>query len=60
MVGICLGFFPVLLDATVLNVSLPAISASFGGSLGEEQWTLNAYTLTFAAFMLNVGAFVDR
>jgi MFS transporter, DHA2 family, methylenomycin A resistance protein len=60
LVGICLGFFVVLLDATIVNVSLPAISASLGGSLSQEQWILNAYTLTFAAFMLNAGALGDR
>lgn len=60
LLGICLGFFVVLLDATIVNVSLPAISAALGGSLPVEQWTLNAYTLTFAAFMLNAGALADR
>ncbi len=60
LIGICLGFFLVLLDATIVNVSLPAISASLGGALSEQQWTLNAYTLTFAAFMLNAGALGDR
>jgi DHA2 family methylenomycin A resistance protein-like MFS transporter len=60
LVGVCLGFFVVLLDATIVNVSLPAISSSLGGSLSAEQWILNAYTLTFAAFMLNAGALGDR
>jgi DHA2 family methylenomycin A resistance protein-like MFS transporter len=60
LVGICLGFFVVLLDATIVNVSLPAIGSSLGGSLSDQQWILNAYTLTFAAFMLNAGAFGDR
>lgn len=60
LVGVCLGFFVVLLDATIVNVSLPAIGASLGGSLSAEQWILNAYTLTFAAFMLNAGALADR
>lgn len=60
LLGICLGFFVVLLDATIVNISLPAISATLGGSLSEEQWILNAYTLTFAAFMLNAGALADR
>lgn len=60
LVGICLGFFVVLLDATIVNVSLPAIGSSLGGSLPDQQWILNAYTLTFAAFMLNAGALGDR
>jgi len=60
LVGTCLGFFAVLLDATIVNVSLPAIGSSLGGSLSDQQWMLNAYTLTFAAFMLNAGALGDR
>jgi DHA2 family methylenomycin A resistance protein-like MFS transporter len=59
LVGICLGFFVVLLDATIVNVSLPAIGSALGGSLSDQQWILNAYTLTFAAFMLNAGALAD-
>lgn len=60
LAGICLGFFAVLLDATIVNVSLPAIGSALGGSLQGQQWILNAYTLTFAAFMLNAGALGDR
>jgi DHA2 family methylenomycin A resistance protein-like MFS transporter len=60
LVGICLGFFVVLLDATIVNVSLPAIGSALGGSLSDQQWILNAYTLAFAAFMLNAGALGDR
>ncbi len=60
LLGICLGFFVVLLDATIVNVALTAIATSIGGSLGDQQWTLNAYTVTFAAFMLTAGALGDR
>jgi len=60
LVGICLGFFVVLLDATIVNVALDAIAASIGGSLADQQWTLNAYTVTFAAFMLTAGGLGDR
>jgi MFS transporter, DHA2 family, methylenomycin A resistance protein len=60
LVGICLGFFVVLLDATIVNVALNAIAGSIGGSLGDQQWTLNAYTVTFAAFMLTAGGLGDR
>lgn len=60
LIGICLGFFAVLLDATIVNVSLPAIGTSLGGSLADLQWIVNVYTLTFAAFMLNAGVLGDR
>ncbi|MEV0840335.1 MFS transporter [Actinocatenispora sera] len=58
--AICLGFFVVLLDATIVSVSLPAIGSSLNASLSGQQWILNAYTLTFAAFMINAGALGDR
>jgi MFS transporter, DHA2 family, methylenomycin A resistance protein len=60
LLGICLGFFVVLLDATIVNVALSAISRSIGGSVSAEQWALNAYTVTFAAFMLTAGTLGDR
>lgn len=60
LLGICLGFFVVLLDATIVNVALGAISRSIGGTVSDEQWALNAYTVTFAAFMLTAGALGDR
>lgn len=58
--GICLGFFAVLLDATIVNVALPAISSDLDQSLSIQQWTVNIYTLMFAAFTLNAGTWGDR
>src|SRR3954468_17807379 len=60
LVGICLGFFVILLDATAVNVALAAISSSLGGSIAALQWVVNAYTVVFAGLMLVAGSVADR
>jgi MFS transporter, DHA2 family, methylenomycin A resistance protein len=57
---VALGFFVIQLDVTIVNVALPAIQREIGGSLGGQQWILDAYTLTLAAFMLTAGSEADR
>ncbi|HEY4005593.1 MAG TPA: MFS transporter [Pseudonocardia sp.] len=60
LAGLCLGFFVVLLDATIVNVALDAIGHSLGSSLRGLQWVLGGYTVTFAALMLSAGSAGDR
>lgn len=60
MTGICLGFLMITLDATIVNVALPAIRADVGGALAGLQWIVNAYTIAFAALLLTVGALADQ
>jgi len=55
-----LGFFVVTLDATVVNVALPSVSADFGGGISGLQWVVDGYTLMFAALLLSAGALADR
>jgi DHA2 family methylenomycin A resistance protein-like MFS transporter len=59
LIALSCGFFMVLLDSTVLNVALPAIEHTFGGSLESLQWTVNSYTLLFASLLLTGGALAD-
>jgi EmrB/QacA subfamily drug resistance transporter len=56
---VCLGAFMVILDVSVVNVALPAIRASLGFSQTGLQWVVNAYTLTFAGFLLLGGRAAD-
>ena len=58
--AICLGYFAIILDGSVLNVAIPAIRSHLHGSLGGAQWVLNAYTLTLAGLLLTFGALGDR
>ncbi|MEV0176482.1 MFS transporter [Streptomyces sp. NPDC050803] len=55
-----LGFGLICLDASVVNVALPAIGDSLGSGMSGLQWVVDAYTLAFAALMLSTGAFSDR
>ncbi|WP_282702094.1 MFS transporter [Streptomyces sp. CC219B] len=55
-----LGFGLICLDASVVNVALPAIGGSFDSGMSGLQWVVDAYTLPFAALMLSTGAFSDR
>ena len=55
-----LGSGVALLDATVVNVALPAIGEDLGAGFSGLQWTVNGYTLTLAAFILLGGSLGDR
>ena len=60
LVALCLAFFIVQLDVTVVNVALETIRHDLGGGLGGQQWVVAAYTLVLAAGMLTAGALGDR
>src|SRR6478672_10425857 len=49
----------VILDISVVNVALPAIREDLGFSVVDLQWVVNAYTLTFAGFLLLGGRAAD-
>jgi EmrB/QacA subfamily drug resistance transporter len=55
-----LGSGMAFLDATVVNVALPAIGAALDASVAGLQWILNGYTLTLAALILIGGSLGDR
>src|SRR5947208_8494727 len=54
------GFFMILLDTTIVNVAIPAMSAGLGAALDEILWVLNAYTLTYAVLLITAGRLGDR
>ncbi|WP_051792903.1 MFS transporter [Amycolatopsis jejuensis] len=61
LVAVCIGFGMILVDATIVNLALPAIGAGFGEtSTAASQWVIDAYTVTLAAFLLTWGAAGDR
>ncbi len=55
-----LGAGIVMIDGTVVNVALPAIGRTFHSGLQTLQWTVTAYTLTLAAFILVGGSIGDH
>ena len=54
------AFFMVALDALVVITALPAIHRDLGASLSTLEWTVNAYTLAFAAGIVTAAALGDR
>jgi EmrB/QacA subfamily drug resistance transporter len=48
------------LDATIVNVALPAIQRSFDSTLSGLQWTVDAYTLVLGSLLMLAGSTADR
>jgi EmrB/QacA subfamily drug resistance transporter len=59
LVAAILGSFVAGLDATAVNVALPAIRADLGGGLAGQQWVSNAYLLTLGSLILVGGSLGD-
>ena len=51
--------FMVFVDSTIVNVTLAQLATHLNASRAELEWSLNAYTLSFAALMLGAGAIAD-
>src|SRR5690348_11917487 len=59
LTAVCTGVFMLLLDLTIVNVALPDIQRAFHASLSDLQWSIDAYALTLAAFLLTGGSLAD-
>jgi len=59
LVLVCLAQLMVILDVSVVNVALPSIKSGLHFSTNGLQWVVNAYTLTFAGFLLLGGRAAD-
>ena len=60
LIAVSVATFMLLLDITVVNVSLPSIRADLGASFTDLQWVVDAYALTLAALVLTAGSLADR
>jgi EmrB/QacA subfamily drug resistance transporter len=56
---VCLAQFMVILDVSIVNVALPSIHGGLHFSATGLQWVVNAYTLTFAGFLMLGGRCAD-
>ena len=56
---VLIGQFMVVLDASIVNVALPSIQNDLHFTSSGLQWIVNAYTLTFAGFLLLGGRAAD-
>jgi EmrB/QacA subfamily drug resistance transporter len=57
--AMCFALFMIMLDNTVVNVALPAIQDDLGSSISGLEWTVNAYTLSFAVLLVTGGRLGD-
>ena len=56
----CCGMFLVLLDVTVVNVAVPAITAGLRTTTAGVQWAVDGYTVAIAGLLLAGGTLGDR
>jgi EmrB/QacA subfamily drug resistance transporter len=60
LLAMCFGLFMIMLDNTIVNVALPSIQRDLHATPETLAWTVNAYVVPFAAFILLGGKLGDR
>jgi EmrB/QacA subfamily drug resistance transporter len=53
------GFFMIMLDTTIVNVAIPAMSTGLNTTLDQILWVLNAYILVYAVLLITAGRLGD-
>jgi EmrB/QacA subfamily drug resistance transporter len=56
---LCLGFFMILLDTTIVNIAIPNMIDGLHASLDQILWVLNAYVLVYAVLLITAGRLGD-
>ncbi|HET6707923.1 MFS transporter [Amycolatopsis sp.] len=56
----CTSIVVVVMDISIVTVALPSIRRDLGASVASLQWTVDAYTLVLAAFLVLAGSAADR
>src|SRR3977135_2756173 len=59
LVVLVTGFFMIMLDTTIVNVAIPAMSAGLNTTLDQILWVLNAYILVYAVLLSTAGRLGD-
>jgi EmrB/QacA subfamily drug resistance transporter len=60
LVTCCLALVLTAMDATIVNVALPAIRRELSASVAELQWSIDSYTIVVASCLLLAGSIADR
>ncbi len=60
LVSCCLSLLIVSMDATIVNVAIPAIRSDLHASPSQLQWVVDVYTLVLASLLILAGATGDR
>ncbi|GAA1239595.1 hypothetical protein GCM10009608_87640 [Pseudonocardia alaniniphila] len=56
----CASVLVVVMDISIVNVALPVIRHDLRASVSGLQWTVDAYTLVPAGFLVLAGSIADR
>ena len=59
LLAVCLGTFMLIIDVQIVVVALPSIRTALHTSFSDEQWTIDAYSLSLAALLLPTGSLGD-
>jgi EmrB/QacA subfamily drug resistance transporter len=54
-----IGFLMILIDTTIVNVSIPTLIKDIGASLTQIEWIISGYSLSFAALLITFGRLGD-
>jgi EmrB/QacA subfamily drug resistance transporter len=57
---LCVSVFLIVVDNTIVNVTLPTLARDLHADTSELQWIVDAYTLVFAGLLLAAGSLGDR
>jgi EmrB/QacA subfamily drug resistance transporter len=57
---LCLSVFVVNVSTTIVNIALPTLTEEIDASVRDLLWIVDAFNLTFAAFVLAAGSLSDR
>jgi EmrB/QacA subfamily drug resistance transporter len=56
---LCLGFFMILLDTTIVNIAIPDMIDELDATLDQILWVINAYILAYAVLLITAGRLGD-
>ena len=56
----CASILVVVMDISIVNVAIPAIRHDLRAPVSSLQWTVDAYTLVLASFLVLAGSTADR
>ncbi len=59
LIVLCLGFFMILLDTTIVNIAIPDMIDELHATLDQILWVINAYILAYAVLLITAGRLGD-
>ena len=59
LIVLLVGFFMIMLDTTIVNVSIPTIIKDLNANLTQVEWVISGYSLAFAALLITFGRLGD-